>query len=143
MARARQLHVLFVEDDPIHAMIIRTALAGHPSLRRLTHAETGEAAIDLLSSPIGGDAPDLVLLDIRLPMMDGHAVLRHVRSNPATKPLPVVMVSTSDNPDEVRRAYAAGANAYITKTADFDDFARRLHHVGDFWASTAEVPRRG
>lgn len=137
----RQLNVLLVEDDPIHAMVIRHALEGHPSLRSLTHVDDGEAAVSFLHNAPTEAAPDLVLLDIRLPGIDGFDVLRQVRREERTRPLPVVMVSTSDDPGDVTRSYALGANAFITKTPDYDDFSRRLGDLQEFWTQTAELPR--
>lgn len=138
----RQLHVLLVEDDPIHAMVIRHALADQPGLCEVTHVDDGEAAVNLLRGSSPGEAPDLVLLDIRLPGIDGFDVLRQVREAERTRPLPVVMVSTSDDPVDVTRSYTLGANAYITKTPDYEDFSRRLIDLQDFWAQTAEMPAR-
>ena len=139
---AKRLHILLVEDDPIHAMVIRHALEGHQLLRELTHVEHGEAAVDLLRQTPPARWPDLVLLDIRLPGIDGFDVLRTVRQDERSRPLPVVMVSTSDDPGDVTRSYALGANAFITKSPDYEDFSRRLTDVQDFWSQTAELPAR-
>ncbi len=139
---AKRLHILLVEDDPIHAMVIRHALAEHASLGELTHVNDGESAVDLLRDADPGHRPDLVLLDIRLPGIDGFDVLRRLRDQERTRPLPVVMVSTSDDPGDVTRSYALGANAFITKSPDYEDFSRRLSRVQDFWSATAELPAR-
>jgi CheY-like chemotaxis protein len=139
----RQLRILLVEDDPIHAMVIRHALQGHDALGELVHVDDGEAAVKLLHQPTPDSSPDLVLLDIRLPGIDGFDVLRQLRASEKTRPLPVVMVSTSDDPAEISRSYAMGANAFIVKSPDYEDFSRRLSDVQSFWSKTAELPTVG
>jgi two-component system response regulator len=143
-----RLRILLVEDDPIHAMVMKQVLDDSQRLEDLTHVSDGDEAVEFVCRrgrhahrPAQHD-PDLILLDIRLPTLDGFDVLKTIRDNDATRQVPVVMVSTSDDPEEVRRSYRLGANAYVCKSADFTVFSDRLTRVERFWSEVVELPRR-
>ena len=90
----------------------------------------------------GGRMPDLILLDLQLPDMDGFAAVTAIRSNRATHQLPVVVLSTSDRREDVHRSYEAGANAYIVKPADFEELTRSLAVSREFWGEIVQLPTR-
>ncbi len=121
--------ILLVEDEPAHAEIARRSLA---SLAFLEHVPDGEAALAWLRRP-GAPRPALVLLDLRLPRMDGLEVLAAMKSDPALARLPVIVMSTSAAERDLARAYDRHANAYLVKPLDFARFMAQLRSLAEFW----------
>jgi two-component system response regulator len=85
--------------------------------------------------------PDLVLLDLNLPKMDGREVLEAIKSDPALASIPVVVLTTSENEDDVLRSYSLHANAYVTKPVDFERFIEVVRHIDEFFVSVVRLPR--
>lgn len=143
MSAANGLQLLLVEDDPIHARIIRHVVQRSGCLAGLIHVKDGESAIRLLlhQDEQASTLPHLVVLDIQLPRVDGFGVLTRIRACHYCQHIPVVIVSTSNQPDDIDRGYRAGANAYLCKSPDFDVFAERLTHMCRFWQAV-ELPYR-
>jgi len=121
---ARPVNILLVEDNPDHAELVRRGLEQVHFLNTLHHVEDGEAALDFIFGRGGfadrtrHPAPDLVLLDLRLPRVDGLEVLRHVKSHPELHALPVVVLTTSDAERDAAMAYEHQANSFVTKPVD-------------------------
>ncbi len=86
--------------------------------------------------------PDLVLLDLNLPRMDGREVLEAIKSDPELASIPVVVLTTSENEDDVLRSYSLHANAYVTKPVDFERFIEVVRQIDDFFVSVVRLPRR-
>lgn len=128
--RARPLDVLLVEDDPDDVLLLREALEGGLGLARLSVAGDGTAALERLRRP---PRPALVLLDWRLPDMDGLDVLRAVRSQAALALLPVLVLTTSASVRDKADAYAAGANCFLTKPSGLDGMRSLIRAVEAFW----------
>jgi CheY-like chemotaxis protein len=132
----RPLNILLVEDNPDHAELVRRHLEGFSAACCLRHVEDGEAAIDYIfgqgafADRAQFPAPDLVLLDLRLPRMDGLEVLRHVRSHPTLHRTPIVVLTTSDAERDVAMAYEYHANSFVTKPMDGQRLARLLKDLG-------------
>jgi two-component system, response regulator len=125
------LSVLLIDDDAAHAEIARRNLGAY-RLRELVHAQDGQAALDLLF----GSArlrPDLILLDLRLPRVDGFEVLRRVKADEALRQVPVIVLTTSNAEADVRLAYERGASSYLVKPVDFDRFVAMMRAFGAFW----------
>jgi CheY-like chemotaxis protein len=126
---ARPLNILLVEDNLDHAELVRRTLALFPAAKSLHHVEDGEAALDYIFG-LGHyqdrsqfPAPDLVLLDLRLPRVDGLDVLRHVRRHPAGQYLPIVVLTTSDAERDIAAAYEYRANGFVSKPVDVQHLA--------------------
>lgn len=100
---------------------------------QITHVADGDAAIEAL---FGGAEIDLILLDLRLPRRDGFEVLEAVRAHESTRRVPVVIVTTSDRPDEIARSYQLGANAYLCKPVEFDQMTAAIRAMATFWIRT-------
>jgi CheY-like chemotaxis protein len=134
---ASSLRLLLVEDDPLQVTLTRRALELAGVAHTLEVAVDGATALEQLAS---GDLPDLVLLDLRLPGMTGHEVLREIRTQPATRRLPVLMLTSSREPADVALAYDEGANAYLVKPADLSEFRELGRAIATFWGQFVERP---
>ncbi len=145
-AEQRKSYILLVDDDPNDRELAQIAFAdlaadggGEPPTVHL--AAGGQEALDFLTTRAGSpsDLPDVVLLDLNMPQVDGLSVLQAIRQHPGTATLPVVMLSTSDEHSDVQRAYALGANAYVVKPLEYDLFRRTIASVLDFWTGQNQL----
>jgi CheY-like chemotaxis protein len=131
--------ILLVEDNPSDIGLTQRALAKSHVANELVVAEDGQEALDYLfgiGKHTGRDvsqAPALVLLDLKLPRVDGLEVLRQIRLDPRTSRLPVVILTTSKEELDVAQSYDLGANSYIRKPVDFTQFAQAVEHLGLYW----------
>jgi CheY-like chemotaxis protein len=132
--------ILVVDDDEGHAILIRENLEAAGLGDRVRHFNNGEALLEFLSRrAVDVAARYLLLLDIRMPRMDGTEVLRRLRGNPATDRLPVVMLTTTDDTREMERCYELGCSLYLQKPVDYERFAEAIRRLGLF-ASLLLVP---
>lgn len=131
-------YVLLVEDNPGDIRLVREAFAHGPVSLQLTVAEDGLEALTLLQR--AGRKPDLILLDLNLPALDGRSVLRRIKSDPGLLRIPVIVLTTSNAPQDVWSAYHLHANCYLVKPTDFSEFERALHHLIEFWGGVAHLP---
>jgi len=131
--------ILLVEDNPSDIGLTKRALAKSHIANEMIVAEDGQEALDYLfgnGQYAGRDVsylPALVLLDLKLPRVDGLEVLRQIRSDARTSRLPVVILTTSKEEQDVARSYDLGANSYIRKPVDFIQFAQAVEHLGLYW----------
>jgi len=136
--------VLVVEDDPGHAKLIRKALCQHQGTM-VTVAGTAQSALDALGTQVTSPdeiiQPDLILLDLGLPDRSGLDVLRMIRSVPELRSTPVVVLSCSDDEAVMNECMESGANAFVPKSAGYDEFRAQVSRVGQFWAGDC-VARR-
>jgi CheY-like chemotaxis protein len=132
--------ILLVEDNPDDAALTKLALRGLAA--NLEVARDGEEALDYLFSDVH-DLPRLVLLDLRLPTIDGLEVVRRIRENERTCLIPVVILTSSSAPSDVATGYRSGANSYVRKPVDFDRFAELIHQVGSYWLKVNEPVPNG
>ena len=130
--------ILLVEDNPDDAALTELALRGDIPAR-LQVARDGEEALDYLFNH-ANDLPRLVLLDLRLPNIDGLEVLRRIRENERTCLTPVVILTSSTAPDDVATGYRYGANSYVGKPLDFDQFSGLLRELGSYWLRVNAPP---
>jgi DNA-binding response OmpR family regulator len=131
MTEATKL-ILLVEDDPDHELLTIRALKKSNIANEVRVARDGEEALNLLFSE---DAilPQVILLDLKLPKIDGLEVLRRIRAGETTKFLPVVILTSSDEERDVVRSYQLGVNSYIRKPVNFSDFAEATRQLGMYW----------
>jgi CheY-like chemotaxis protein len=137
--------ILIVEDDPKDVELTKTSLAELNLANEIVVARDGVEALDYLLSrgPYegrGDDCPAVVLMDIKMPRLDGIEVLRQIKSHESLKLLPVVMLTSSRESVDLKRCYELGVNAYVVKPVKFGDFMRAVKEVGGFWAIINEPP---
>ncbi|MFF3255997.1 response regulator [Actinacidiphila glaucinigra] len=141
IAPARPYDVLLVEDDAADAMLIEDALTARGT-RNLTQVEDGIAALEYLRDP-RHPRPDLIVLDLNMPRMNGRELLAVIKNDEDLRAIPVVVLTTSSAPDDVSGAYRRHANAYVTKPVNLDDFERAVQSIDAFYLDTAtHLPRQ-
>lgn len=139
------IEILLVEDDPGDVLMTREAFDQSETPRRLTVVNDGESAMDYLrkrGEHAAAVTPDLVLLDLNLPRMDGREVLAELKTDPTLRIIPVVVLTTSEAEEDVIHSYSLHANAFVTKPVDFDGFAEVVRRIDDFFASVVRLPGR-
>lgn len=140
------LRVLFAEDNIAHATLVLRSLEEHGLGVEITHVKDGEEALDFLlrrkafADPESSPRPDLVLLDLRMPKIDGLEVLRQIKTNQELHRLPVVILTTSEAESDVARAYDLRANSYLVKPIDFTKFSDLMHDLGLYWSMWNRSP---
>lgn len=148
MTAATELTVLIAEDDDGHAILIREQLEDVGIHNPIQRFRDGAEVWNFLSGEGGAAGASmrdpshsyLLLLDIRMPRMDGVEVLRRIKATPALHSLPVIMLTTTDDPREVAECYALGCNSYVTKPVNFDDFSEVIKRLGLFISVIAVAP---
>lgn len=142
----KAITILLVEDDPAHAEIVRRNLENARVANLLHWVADGQEALDYLrhagnyQDPGSAPAPGLILLDLRLPKVDGMEVLNTIKSDPKLSKIPVVVMTTSAAETDVARAYENHANSYVVKPLDLSKFAALLDVIGYYWLVWNERP---
>jgi len=130
--------ILIVDDDEGHAILIRENLEMAGLKNRVQHFRDGQAVLDFFfdratgAAVRGHDGTYLLLLDIRMPKVDGIEVLRRIKADVNLRQLPVIMLTTTDDTREVKRCHELGCNVYIQKPVDYDKFAEAIRRLGLF-----------
>ena len=140
--------ILLVEDDPYDAELIITGLAETKLANGVVVARDGEEALDYLyhRGKFAGRTdgyPAVVLLDLKLPKIDGKEVLEHLKSDKVLRCLPVVILTSSKEEQDIIEEYDLGANSYVVKPVDFHEFANVIKLIAAYWAIVAEPPIGG
>jgi len=141
-----KVEVLMIEDSPGDIRLAQIALKKANILNKLTVVEDGELAIKYLKKEApfeDATHPNLILLDLNLPKVNGHEVLKFVRSEPSLKMIPVVVLTTSDSEQDVMESYELNANCYITKPVDLERFMEVVRMIESFWIKTVTLPPVG
>jgi CheY-like chemotaxis protein len=136
--------ILLVEDNADHVELIVNALRENNVLSEVHAVTSGEEAIDFLyqhGKYANAARPGLILLDIKLPGMDGIEFLRRIKADPKLKPIPVVVLSTSGSEKDIVGCYNCGANSYIVKPVVFEQFAKVVKEVELYWMVVNSLPR--
>lgn len=138
--------VLLVEDNPAHAELVIRSLEDHQVANEIHHVADGEAAMHYLrqeeayADPDEAPRPDVILLDLRLPKLDGLDVLKQIKDNPALRQIPVVMLTTSKAESDIFEAYRHHVNSYLVKPINFDDFKSLMEDLGFYWLIWNQKP---
>ena len=136
-----QVRVLLVEDNPIDARATMKAAKKLKIQNTIDHVEDGASALEYLRSS-DDKRPDLVLLDLNLPGIDGLDVLAEMKSDPELRRIPVVVLTTSSSEADVHRAYDLGVNSYVTKPVGLDGWLEVVQCIDGFWFSLVQLPPR-
>lgn len=139
----RPVHVLLVEDHKADIALTKRAFKQGRLNNTLSVAFDGVEALQYLRKEgVYKEAlrPDIILLDLRMPRMDGLQTLREIKSDEGFRTIPVIILTVSDDADDVLGSYGLHANAYISKPVDFDKFKSAIDSIGDFWFSVVQLP---
>tara|TARA_B100001778_G_scaffold334984_1_gene350360 strand:- start:31134 stop:31544 length:411 start_codon:yes stop_codon:yes gene_type:complete len=127
--------LLIVEDDDGDVELMQETLPEDIEFR-YRRALNGEEAMSSISASL----PDIIFLDLNMPKIDGRQVLTSIKQDPRYKKVPVIVISTSINPEDIKLSYELGANAYLTKSGNFDEFSDQMQRLGDFWFRHVLLP---
>ena len=142
-----EVEVLLVEDNPNDAELTMRALKKKNLANKLVHVKDGAQAIDFIfaqgiyTGRSVAKGPKVVLLDLKLPKVNGIEVLRKLKSDDRTKKIPVVVMSSSREDSDLAACYELGVNGYVVKPVEFEDFARAVSELGCYWLLVNETPR--
>ncbi len=143
MTHYRPIEILLIEDSPSDANLTIKGLKTAKVLNNLHWVEDGESAMEFLlreGEYASAPRPDLILLDLNLPGMDGREVLHEVKSDPDLKRIPIVILTTSADEQDILRAYNLNANCYITKPVNIQQFLDIIGLIEDFWLAAVKLP---
>lgn len=135
---AKSVIIMLVEDDDGHRLLIRENLRAGGIVNHILEMPDGQQAVDYLTrrghyqDPATSPRPGLILLDIKMPKLDGFAVLEAIKSNPTLRMIPVLMLTSTDNQAEINRGYLLGANNYIVKPIRYEEFQAQIKALGLF-----------
>lgn len=134
--KSRPAHILIIDDSRADARLMEEALKETKATHRVTILGSGEEAIDFLQHPHTAK-PDIILLDLHLPRMSGQRVLEWIKQDGNLRSIPVVVLSGSTKPEEIRDSYAAQANCFLQKPMDLNDLVKLLARITEFWLGFA------
>jgi len=143
IVRKDEVEIVLVEDNPSDAELITRSLKKHHLANKITLLKDGAEALDFLfSGSRKAVTPKVVLLDIKLPKVDGLEVLRRMKSEPDTKDIPVVILTSSNQERDIEEAYKLGVNSFVTKPIRFNEFAKVVADLGLYWLMLNVPPVR-
>lgn len=140
------LVILLVEDNASHAELVMRSFEDHRVANKIYHVQDGQEALDYLfrqgsyADPEKSPRPTLVLLDLRLPKVDGVEVLKQIRENNETEKIPVVILTSSESEKDVAKAYKSYVNSYLVKPVDFEKFSQMMVEIGFYWLGWNHYP---
>lgn len=146
MSFKHEIDILLVEDNYDDILLTKEVLIEAKVKNTLNVVEDGEEAIQYLlqeGDHVNAKRPDLILLDLNLPLKDGREVLMEIKENSVLKHIPVVILTTSQAEEDIMNMYEHHANAYITKPVDFNQFIDVIKSIEDFWLSIVKLPPKG
>ena len=145
--QGKPVDILLVEDNPDHAELTIKALKQNNVSNEVYVVNDGQEALDFMyhrgkyADEKNFPRPGLILLDIRLPKVDGIEVLKQLKDDPQFKSIPVIMLTTSDRDEEIAKSYADGANSYVVKPMDFEEFMKKVRELKLYWTITNSLPK--
>ena len=138
------MNIVIIEDNQDHARILKWAFEQNGRNDHLAFFPDPTIALDFIEGAVrdGAFSADLIILDLNLPKIDGRTVLQKLKSDDSTRTIPVIVLSSSEREDDVRKAYQLGANTYISKALLLDQISSRLNMILEYWANIAQLPSR-
>ncbi|MEQ9481794.1 response regulator [Coleofasciculus sp. F4-SAH-05] len=141
--RLRPIEILLIEDSPSDANLIQISFKQAKIPNTLRWVEDGETALEYLlhqGDYTNSPRPDLIVLDLNLPGMDGQEVLTSIKSDPTLKRIPVIVLTTSEDEGDILKSYELNANCYITKPIDIQQFMGMVQLLKEFWLAAVQLP---
>ncbi|WP_339611786.1 response regulator [uncultured Planktosalinus sp.] len=141
----KRVHILLVEDNPGDILLTTEALEDRKLVNEISVVRNGKEALDFLfkkNQYKDAHTPDLILLDINIPLLSGHEVLQKIKQDLRTKEIPVIVLTTSSAENDIRLSYQNHANCFITKPVDIDDFMKAILSIEDFWIQLVKLPSK-
>ena len=142
----KEVEIILVEDNQFEAELAIKALEKHKLANKLRHLDDGEEALDFIFSRgkyhdrKDLPQPKLILLDLKLPKVDGLQILKQIKSNEATKSIPVVILTSSQEERDILESYQLGANSYLVKPVNFESFTKSVADIGMYWLLLNQPP---
>lgn len=142
----KSMDILLVEDNETDAELTIRALKTTEAVNNIVHLIDGPEALDYLfakgnySNRSAHDHPSIILLDLKLPKLNGLEVLKTIKQDPGTKSIPVIMMTSSKETPDIEQAYALGANSYIVKPVEYDKFTHAVRTIGYYWMFINQSP---
>ena len=139
------MNILLIEDDPVHVKLVERILKKSGFNNQLTIIRDGEKAFNYLLNPNEKFSeekficPQLILMDINLPKINGLEILRQIKQSPKLQIIPVVMLTTSNNRTDLEKCYEYHANSYIIKPLDFEEFNQKIRFIEHYWTNVNEI----
>jgi CheY-like chemotaxis protein len=146
MEEGNPLMILFIEDDPAHAEITLRNFKKNRITNQIIHLSDGQQALDYLlrhgdySDPLKSPRPDIILMDLRLPKVDGMEILKEIRDDECLKNIPTVILTTSEAESDISRAYEFNVNSYLVKPLDLEKFSKLIETFGFYWVVWNKFP---
>jgi two-component system, response regulator len=141
MEHNNAVEILLIEDNPDDAGLAIRALKKYNLANHLLHLQDGEEAINFIFSEKMAGYPKLILLDLKMPKVDGIEVLRKIKADEQKRVIPVVVLTSSKEERDIVDSYKLGVNAYIVKPVDFDKFVKAISEIGLFWLLLNQPPK--
>lgn len=146
LAKSRIAEILLVEDNEDDVFLTREAFDAASLRVNLHHVDNGTKCMQFLRREgvyAGVPAPDLILLDMHMPVMDGYEVLAEIVKDDKLRHLPVVVLTTSYEAAEIRKMYALRCSSYVTKPVDFENFVKMISQLAGYWLTVVVLPEHG
>jgi CheY-like chemotaxis protein len=140
---SRPAEILLVEDNPGDVRLTKEALRDGKLTTRLSVVNDGVEALAFLHREgqyANAPRPDMILLDLNLPLKDGREVLAEIKADPDLRPIPVVIITSSEAEQDILKTYQLNANCYVTKPVDLEQFIKVVHNIHDFWLTVVKLP---
>ncbi len=147
MRNLNEIEILIVEDNPNDAEMAMRALKKNNLANNVLVVEDGEEALDFIfcrgqyATRTANKRPKIILLDLKLPKINGLEVLREIKSNPKTKIIPIIVLTSSQEETDIVESYQLGVNSYIVKPVDFDKFVDAVKDIGLYWLLINQQPK--
>ncbi len=142
--KRKAIKILLVEDNPDHVLLTKVALEEDGVIKNDIYvAKDGQEALDFVYNQgkySDAPRPGLIILDVKLPKVNGFEVLRQLKKDPTFKSIPIVMLTTSAEREDVARGYAEGANSFVTKPTKFNEFVSKIKSIPSYWFTTSTLP---
>lgn len=139
-----EIEIILIEDNMDDATLATHSLRQKHLTNKIVHLKNGDEALRYFFSDFNGekcsDAPKIVFLDLKMPKVDGIEVLTRLKSEPATKSIPVIILTSSNEDPDIERCYELGANSYVVKPIEFENFSNQISQLGFYWTVLNRAP---